>query len=197
MNPLSDLVSVFQTFPGIGEKTAERLAFFTISLPSKQIETMTQIIRKTKEKIRFCESCFNISFEEQCFICKDQQRNKDLLCVVAEPKDIIAIERAGIFTGVYHVLGGLISPLDNIHPETLRIKELKIKIQTKPFKEIILAINPTVEGDTTIMYLSKILDNSRITFSKLAHGLPMGADIDYTDQITLKNAIEGRQQITL
>ena len=197
MNPLSDLVSVFQTFPGIGEKTAERLAFFTISLPSKQIKNMTETMRTTKERIRFCECCYNISFEEQCFICKDQQRNNDLLCVVAEPKDIIAIERAGIFTGVYHVLGGLISPLDNIHPETLRIKELKIKIQAKSFKEVILAINPTVEGDTTIMYLSKILNNSSITFSKLAHGLPMGADIDYTDQITLKNAIEGRQKITL
>ena len=156
---------------------------------------MSSIMTQTKKNICYCKNCYNISFTEICSICTDPNRDKEKLCIVADPKDIYAIERSDAYNGQYHVLGGLISPLDNIEPDSLRINELVQRIQKDTFNEVILAINPSVEGDTTSLYIMSILKQFNIRYSKLAHGLPMGAHIDYTDEITLKQAITGRTAI--
>ena len=196
MNPLTGLVNQLKKFPGVGQKSAERLAFYLISISNSEVEKLASEMLLTKKNIRYCEDCFNISFEKKCSICTSFQRDKSKLCIVAEPKDIYALEKSNAYNGIYHVLGGLISPLDNIDPESLRINELIARIKQHPFEEIILAINPSVEGDTTTMYLLSILKPFNIKYSKLAHGLPMGANIDYTDEITLKQAINGRTEVS-
>ncbi len=197
MNPLTGLINQLKKFPGVGQKSAERLAFYLISISKNEVEQLTSEIILTKKNICYCESCFNISFEKICSICSSTSRDKTKLCIVAEPKDIYALEKSNAYNGIYHVLGGLISPLDNIEPESLRINELVVRIKNNTFNEIILAINPSVEGDTTTMYLLSILKPFNIKYSKLAHGLPMGANIDYTDEITLKQAINGRTEVSV
>lgn len=197
MNPLTGLVNQFKKFPGVGQKSAERLAFYILSISQHEVNQLTSEITLTKKNIRYCRICYNISFEPTCFICSNSTRDKQKLCIVADPKDIFSLEKSNAYNGLYHVLGGLISPLDNIDPESLRINELLSRIKEHSFNEIILAINPSVEGDTTSMYLISLLKSFKIKYTKLAHGLPMGANIDYTDEITLKQAITGRTEIAL
>ncbi len=196
MNPLTGLINQLRRFPGIGQKSAERLAFYLISLSKTEVDSIAETMKTTKHNIQYCQTCFNLSFDSLCFICKDSTRDQKTCCIVAEPKDIYAIERAQAYKGTYHVLGGLISPLDNITPESLRISELLKRLNQTPFSEIIFAINPSVEGDTTTLYLSSLIEKYNIKHTKLAHGLPMGANIDYTDEMTLKQAITGRTTVT-
>ena len=194
-NPLKELIQELTILPGIGPKSAEKLAFFFLSITKNDVQKFCSILSKTRENIRYCELCFNISFSNVCSICQDAERDKHQLCIVAEPKDIYALEKTK-YPGLYHVLGGLISPIDGIHPEVLRIKELEQRLKKEPIKEIILAINSSIEGETTILYLVKFLEQFQIPLTRLAHGLPMGADIEYIDEITLGKAFQGRVKIS-
>ncbi len=196
MNPLEPLISELKRLPGVGDKSAQRLAFFLLSISEKDVQQIATTMVETRKKIIYCQSCFNISLDETCYICADERRLQNTLCIVSEPKDIFAMERTGVYKGLYHVLGGLISPLDGVHPESLRIKELVERLQNQSFDEVVFAINPTVEGDSTIMYLSAILESLNLTITKLAYGLPMGSDIDYADEMTLAKAISSRSLIT-
>lgn len=196
MNPLEPLIASLKQLPGVGDKSAQRLAFYMLGMSKKDIEAMASVMTQTREKIVYCQSCFNISLTDTCYICTDHKRLQQAICIVSEPKDIFAMERTGVYKGLYHVLGGLISPLDGVHPESLRIKELIQRLQENNFEEVIFAINPTIEGDATIMYLSSILESLNLRITKLAYGLPMGSDIDYADEITLAKAISARSIIT-
>ncbi|MAQ64422.1 MAG: recombination protein RecR [Rickettsiales bacterium] len=196
VNPLEPLISELKRLPGVGDKSAQRLAFFLLSISEKDVQQIATTMVETRKKIVYCQSCFNISLDDTCYICADERRLQNTLCIVSEPKDIFAMERTGVYKGLYHVLGGLISPLDGVHPESLRIKELVERLQHQSFDEVVFAINPTVEGDSTIMYLSAILESLNLTITKLAYGLPMGSDIDYADEMTLAKAISSRSLIT-
>ena len=192
-HPLEPLALYFKKLPGIGEKTAYRLAFHILTRPKSEIESFSKQLLETKDCICSCEICYTISNGSVCSICSDPQRvSQHKLCVVSEPRDVFSLEKTGVFQGIYHVLGGLISPLDGIHPEALRIQELIDRINEQDYQEIILAINPTVEGDATLLYLQECLKHLKTPLSKLSYGLPMGADIEYADSITLKRALEGR-----
>ena len=195
VNPLTELIDQLQKLSGVGPKSAQRLAFYFLSMPREEVDRFSQVLTRTRTNIRYCRRCFNISFSEQCFICSDSSREQRAVCLVAEPRDIFALERTHEFRGVYHVLGGLISPLDGIHPETLRIQELMARLKTEPIAELILAINPTVEGEATILYLTHELKGYPVKLTKLAYGLPVGGDIDYADEMTLQRAFQGRVQI--
>jgi recombination protein RecR len=194
-NPLEDLIKELCKLPGIGAKSAMRLAFFFLTLPIEEVHKISSAISSTREKITYCKKCYSISLTDRCFVCSDITRNISQLCIVAEPRDLFAIEKTREFKGLYHVLGGLISPIDGIHPETLRIQELIARLKQDAIKEIILAINPTIEGDATILYLSKILEPFQIKLTKLAYGLPIGSNIDYADEITLQKSLLGRTLI--
>ncbi|MDC0036774.1 recombination mediator RecR [bacterium] len=195
MNPLEPLVNQLKKCPGLGEKSAQRIAFFLISISQGNVDAMAKTMVETRANIRYCDTCFNISFEARCHVCKNPKRDAQTLCIVAEPKDIFAIERTGSYQGIYHVLGGLLSPLDGIQPESLRIKELIQRIGNDTFKEIVFAINPTVEGDSTVMYISSLLEPFHVNCTRLAYGLPMGSDIDYADEVTLSKAISARREL--
>lgn len=195
-NPLHDLSQHLETLPGIGPKSAQRLALFLLSRQLKDVEAMAHSMVHTRKAIRYCDICFNLSFQTRCHICEDHTRKDTSLCVVAHPKDIMALERIRIFGGHYHVLGGLLSPLDGIHPETLRINELVDRIKTTGYSDLILGINSTIEGDTTMLYLTNLLQHLPVTISKLAYGLPAGSDLDYADDMTLQKAFMGRQAVT-
>jgi recombination protein RecR len=195
INPLDGLVQQLCKLPGIGPKSALRLAFFFMTLPKNEVANFSGVLSDIREKIRNCEKCFNISITEQCYICNDITRENDKLCVVAEPRDVFALERTGQFKGLYHVLGGLLSPIDGIHPETLRIPELLKRLRAEPVSEVIFAINPNIEGDATLLYLTKLLSSFDIKKTKLAHGLSVGSDIDYADEMTLHKAFMGRRSL--
>lgn len=194
-NPLFHAVTQLSRMPGVGPKSAQRLAFFFLSLPKKEVHAFAQTLVETRNNIRYCITCYNISFSEQCYVCINPNRQSDALCVVAEPKDLMAIEKTGEFKGYYHILGGLISPIDGIQPDALRIKELLIRLEDKQFSEIIIALNPSIEGETTAMYLMNMLKKYELSVTSLAYGLPMGGDIDYADEITLQKAIRGRRNV--
>jgi recombination protein RecR len=191
-NPLEPLIETLSKLPSIGPKSAQRLAFFLLSLPEEEVCTMATTMITTRQSIKYCTTCFNISVSEICYICLDLKRVMTQLCVVAEPKDVFAIERTHEFKGVYHVLGGLISPLDGTYPESLRIQELIERLKKDTYSEIILAINPTIEGESTILYLQSILQPYHVKISTLAYGLPVGSDMDYADELTLQKALVGR-----
>jgi len=195
MNPLSALIDQLSKLPGIGQKSAQRLAFFLLSLPTSDVKKMASVMVDTKEAIRYCDTCFNISTQQTCYICQDVGRDTKKLCVVAEPRDIFALERTHEYRGLYHVLGGLVSPLDGVHPDSLRVPELVNRIKYQQFDEIILAINPTIEGDATLLYLQEVFKPYTLTLSKLAYGLPAGSDIDYADELTLQRALLGRNKM--
>ena len=193
--PLARLVEEFQKLPGIGPKSAQRMAFFILKMPVHEVQKFTDAILDAKEKIKYCRHCFNMSSENPCEICTDDRRNRNIICVVAETRDLIAIERTREYKGVYHVLQGLISPLDGITPEDLRIKELIERLQNENAEEIILALNPSVEGETTSMYLAKLIKPLGFKVSRIAFGLPAGADLEYADEVTLTKAMEGRREV--
>ncbi len=191
-----NLIECFKKFPGIGEKTAERLALSTLTMDKELLETFGESLTDVKTKIKKCSKCGSLSEDDLCEICKDKNRDSSILCVVEESKNVILFEKIGTFNGLYHVLDGLISPLDGINPEDLQIKSLIKRIKDENIKEIILAIKPSVEGETTALYIRKMLEGTDVIISKIAHGIPMGADIDYIDPLTLEMAIEDRTTIS-
>ena len=193
--PLARLVEEFQKLPGIGPKSAQRMAFHLLKMTQNDVQKFSDAILEAKEKIKYCRQCFNMSSENPCEICTSATRDKSIICVVAETRDLIALERTREYKGSYHVLQGLISPLDGISPEDLRIKELIERLQKEEIKEIILALNPSVEGEATSMYLAKIIKPVGIKVSRIAFGLPVGADLEYADEVTLARALEGRREI--
>ena len=191
-----NLIECFKKFPGIGEKTAERLALATLNIDVDVIDLFSKSLTDSKKKIKKCSRCGSLTEDDLCQICKDKTRDITTLCVVEECKNVILFEKIGSFKGVYHVLGGLISPLEGINPEDIRIDKLIDRIKNEKIKEVILAIKPSVEGETTALYIRKMLEGTNVKISKIAHGIPMGADIDYIDPLTLEMAIEDRTTIS-
>jgi len=192
---LEILINEFRKLPGIGPKSARRIAFFLLKQSEKDIFDFADALVEMKQKVRFCKNCYNLSEEELCPICKDENRSKDTICVVEKASDVSVIEGAGEYKGQYHVLGGLLSPIENIGPDELKIPQLIDRVNSLNASEIILALNPTVEGDSTAAYISRILKSAGIKVTKLASGLPVGGDIEYADQITIGRAISGRIEI--
>lgn len=192
---LEILINEFRKLPGIGPKSARRIAFFLLKQSEKDISDFANSLIEMKHKVRFCKNCYNLSEEEICLICKDESRSKDLICIVEKASDVPVIEGAGEYKGLYHVLGGLLSPIENIGPDELKIPQLVDRINKLNVSEVILALNPTVEGDSTATYISRILKPSGTKVTKLASGLPVGGDIEYADQITIGRAISGRREI--
>jgi recombination protein RecR len=193
---IQTLIECFKKLPGIGEKTAERLALSTLKFDQNTIDIFSNSLINVKTKIRKCDKCNNLSEDKLCEICKDKNRDKGILCVVEDPKSIILFEKLGTFNGYYHVINGLISPLDGISPEDIHIPKLIDRIKNEKIKEVILAVKPSVEGETTSLYISKMLTKTNVLVSKIAHGIPLGADIDYVDSLTLELALENRKKIS-
>lgn len=194
------LVEQFATLPGIGRKTARRLAAFILKQPRSAVEEMATALIDVKDKVLFCQICFNVADHDPCPICTSDRRNQMTVCVVEEPSDLMAIERTGGYAGAYHVLGGAISPLDGIGPEDLRIKELIARVAAPaddkdPVEEIILAVNPSVEGDTTAYYITQLLAPFDVRVTRLARGIPIGSDLEFTDEATLTRALEARERV--
>ncbi len=193
--PLAKLIEYFQKLPSIGPKTAQRLALYLLKLPDYEVENFASAMLEAKRTIKYCEVCFNMSSSSPCEICSSAIRNKELICVIAETKDLMAIERTNEYKGVYHVLGGLISPMDGIGPDDIRVRELLERVHSADIKEVILAINPTVEGEATSMYLTKLLKPFGVKVSRIAFGLPLGSELEYADELTLSKALEGRREL--
>lgn len=192
--PLARLIDELQKLPSIGQKTAQRLAFHLLKMPEAEVRHLAQAIVDAKEQVRYCSRCSNLSAEDPCEMCDNPQRDDAVLCVVAEPRDLVALERSKEFRGRYHVLQGLISPLDGIGPEQLKIKELLHRLGGS-VQEVILAINPTVEGDATVLYLSRLIKPLGPRVTRLAFGLPIGGDLEYADEMTLAKALQGRREV--
>lgn len=194
-NPLQRLITELTRLPGIGRKTAERLAFFVLKEDERFARDLAEALIDVKRSMRFCRLCYNFSSEELCEICADPRRNQGLICVVEEPKDIWAIEKSGSFSGVYHVLMGALSPLDGIGPEKLRIRELLQRLQAGKVEELIVATDPNVEGDATALYIAKLVKPLGVSVSRIASGLPVGGDLEYADSVTLAKALSGRRPL--
>jgi recombination protein RecR len=193
--PVARLIEEFRRLPGIGPKTASRLTFFLLRSPPEQAVSLAEALRQLRERITFCSTCFNITEESPCPVCRDEERDRSLICVVEEPLDVLAIERTREYKGLYHVLHGAISPMEGIGPEDLRIRELVNRLQDGSVEEVILATNPSLEGEATAMYLHRQLGPLGVRVTHLARGLPVGGDLEYADQITLARALEGRQEM--
>ncbi len=192
---IAALIEHFQKFPSVGPKSAQRMAFYMLRMPESEVQKFAQAILDAKRNTRTCEVCFNLSTTSPCEICTNPKRDRSTICVVAETKDLIAIEKTNEFKGLYHVLQGLISPMDGIGADDIRIKELLSRLTSEEVKEIILALPPSVEGEATSLYLTKLIKPFGIKISRIAFGLPVGADLEYADEITIAKAIEGRREI--
>lgn len=190
--PLAKLIEQFERMPGVGKKSAQRMAFYVLNLPDKKAQEFAEAITQAHEKIHKCSVCCNLTDGEKCSVCSSDTRDKSVICVVEDPRDVIAIERTREYKGTYHVLHGAISPMNGVGPDQLTIKELLKRIDDS-VREIILATNPTIEGEATAMYISKLLKPLGVTVSRLAYGVPVGADLEYADEVTLSRAIEGRR----
>jgi recombination protein RecR len=195
MDPIARLVQALTKLPGIGEKSASRLAFHILGSSEEYARGLAQAILDVKEKIRLCSVCMNITEQDPCRLCQDPGRNEEIVCVVEEPNDLYAIEKTGSFNGKYHVLHGVISPLDGVGPEEIYVKELLERIKTGTIKEVLLATNPVVEGDATALYLKEQIKPFGIKVTRIARGIPVGGDLEYTDGATLTDAIRGRQDL--
>ena len=194
--PLAKLVGALEKLPGIGPKSAQRMAFHILRTSDEEIRALIEAITEVKQKITQCKICHNFADQETCDICRSEKRDKTTICVVADPRDVIAMEKTNEYKGTYHVLQGVISPMDGIGPEMLRIRELQHRIAEGSIKEVILATNPTIEGDTTAMYLAQnVLKPLGIKVTRIAHGMPVGGDMDYADQATLIRAMEWRREM--
>ena len=193
--PLTELIAQFERLPGIGRKTAQRLAYSILEQPPERAEKFAEALVNARSKIHFCKVCQGLTDKEVCDICDDSRRDHSVICVVAEPKDVMAFERTREYAGVYHVLHGVISPLDGIGPDQLRIKELMSRLGSGEVKEIIMATNPTVEGEATASYISRLVKPMGIKVTRLAYGIPVGGDLEYADEFTLARALEGRNEI--
>ncbi len=189
---IEQLAEQFAQLPGIGRKTAQRLALYVLKMSRDEVVTMAKALVNVKDKVRYCTICSNITETDPCAICSNTKRERSSICVVEEPHDVLAIEKTNEFKGLYHVLGGALSPLDGIGPDELKIKELLQRISTSTIEEIILALNPNVEGETTTLYLSRLLKPLGIKVTRIARGLPVGSDLEFADEATLSRAFEGR-----
>jgi recombination protein RecR len=192
---LQDLIDELGRLPGIGPKSAQRIAFYILSSDPVDVKRLASVLARVKEQVRFCVTCFNVAEAEQCRICRDSRRGDDAICVVEEPKDVVAIEKTGEFRGRYHVLGGAINPLEGIGPDSLRIRELMTRLASGSIKELILATDPNTEGEATATYLALLVKPMGIAVTRLASGLPVGGDLEYADEITLGRAFEGRRAL--
>ena len=193
--PLAKLIEQLERLPGLGPKSAQRIAFHILSMPTEQVDDLADTITTARSRIHECRTCCNLTESEECPICGDPTRDRSTICVVGDPRDVLAIERTREYRGLYHVLHGNLSPMDGITPEKLRIKELLHRVTENEITEVIMANNSTVEGETTAMYLSKLLGPFGISVTRLAYGLPVGADLEYADEVTLRHSIEGRSQM--
>lgn len=191
----SKLIDEFKKMPGVGHKSAVRMAYYILSLSDAEAENLVQTVKNAKEKICYCSVCQNITETDPCDICQSTKRDRSILCVMEQPKDVIALEKTREYYGMYHVLHGSISPMDGIGPDDLKIKELVKRVAEGEIKEVIMANNPSIEGEATAMYISKLLKPFGVVVSRIAYGVPVGGELEYTDQITLAKAIEGRREI--
>lgn len=189
---MNKLIEELSKLPTIGPKTAQRIAFYILKIPQEDVQRLAEVMLEVKEKIKNCSICYNITEDDPCSICTDIKRNKKIICVVEQASDIIAIEKTNEYNGCYHVLGGVISPLNGITPEHLRIKELLKKIKDNQIEEIIIATNPNVEGEATALYLTKLIKPLGPILTRIAYGIPVGGDLEYADEVTLAKALEGR-----
>ncbi|MFQ5532742.1 MAG: recombination mediator RecR [Candidatus Methylomirabilales bacterium] len=194
-SPLNRLVDALMHLPGVGAKTAQRLAFYLLKASREEAMRLAEAIVELKEKIRVCERCFNIAEAEQCVICQDPTRDDSIFCVVEEANDLLAVERTGTFKGRYHVLEGSLSPMEGRGPDQIRAKELLGRVGSGGVKEVILATNPNVEGEATALYLARLLAPLGVRVTRIAHGLPVGGDLEYADEVTLGRALEGRREV--
>lgn len=193
--PLANLVDQFERMPGIGRKSAQRLAFYILKMNKVEAKAFTDTILNAHEKIRRCNVCCDLTDDELCFVCRNSARDKSIICVVEDTRDVAAIERTHEFNGVYHVLHGSISPMNNIGPEDITVKALLERLGSDEVKEVIMATNPTVEGEATAMYISRLIKPLGLVVTRLAYGVPVGADLEYADEVTLSRALEGRRAI--
>ncbi|HOC14270.1 MAG TPA: recombination mediator RecR [Propionicimonas sp.] len=193
--PIQDLIDELGRLPGIGPKGAQRIAFHILQTDKADVERLANVLREVTEKVRFCDICFNISEEERCRVCRDPRRDRTAICVVEESKDVMAIERTHEFRGLYHVLGGAISPIDNVGPGDLHIRELLTRLQDETVTEVILATDPNLEGEATATFIARLLNGTGVTVSRLASGLPVGGDLEYADEVTLGRAFSGRRRL--
>ena len=194
--PVARLIDALQRLPGIGPKTAQRLTFFLLKRPADEVRELAESLVAVKERIVYCQTCFNVTDEDPCRLCADPARDARLLCVVEEPNDLMAMERTGEYRGRYHVLLGALSPLDGIGPDDLKVRELLVRIENGAVSEVILATNPNVEGEATALYLARLLRPLGLRVTRIARGLPVGGDLEYADQVTLSKALEGRREIS-
>jgi recombination protein RecR len=192
---VQDLIDELGRLPGVGPKSAQRIAFHLLASDNEEVKRLVDALTEVKLRVRFCELCGNVAESERCRICLDPRRSDDVICVVEEPKDVVAIERTREFRGRYHVLGGAINPIENVGPDDLRISELLARLADGTVQEVILATDPNVEGEATATYLSRLMAHMGITVSRLASGLPVGGDLEYADEVTLGRAFEGRRVI--
>ncbi len=194
--PVARLIEALQRLPGIGPKTAQRLTFFLLKRPADEVRELSDSLVALKERIVSCSTCFNITDQDPCRICSDPARDPQLLCVVEEPNDLLAMERTGEFKGLYHVLLGALSPLEGIGPDDIKVRELLARLEAGGGGEVILATNPNVEGEATALYLAKLLRPLGVRITRIARGLPVGGDLEYADQVTLTKALEGRREVS-
>lgn len=192
---IKNLIDSFKLLSGVGEKTAERFAFSILGMEEDNVEFFSESLKSVKKKVHLCKKCNNLTENDYCYICSNEDRNKDVLCVVEDPKSVFLFERVGVFNGYYHVLDGLISPIDGVNPEDIGLAKLLDRIKNENFKEIIFAFKPSIEGETTSLYIRKILSDLDIKITRLASGVPMGADIEYIDSLTLERALNDRKEI--
>jgi len=193
--PLAKLIDELSRLPGVGSKSAQRLAFYILSMDDREALGLAEAIVDAKRKMRYCSVCGNLTDTDPCNVCSDPRRNKEVICVVESPKDVAAIERIKEYDGLYHVLHGTISPMDGIGPDDINLKQLIIRLRDSDVKEVILATNPNIEGEATAMYASGLIKPSGIKVSRIAHGIPVGGDLEYADEITLLKAVEGRREL--
>lgn len=193
--PLARLIEQFERLPGIGHKSAQRLAYHVLGMTKEQAQNFADAVLEAHEKIHYCKICCNLTDQPLCPICRDEHRDNSVICVVEDPRDVIAMERTNEYSGSYHVLHGAISPLSDVGPDQLCIKELLARVQDGKVKEVIMATNPTVEGEATAMYISRLLKPLEVKVTRLAYGIPVGGDLEYADEVTLLRALEGRSEL--
>lgn len=193
--PLNRLINELGKLPGIGGKTAQRLAFHILSMPEGEAESIAESIIYARRNMKYCSVCGNLTDSDPCSICTDQSRERDVICVVEDPRDVLAMERIKDFHGLYHVLHGAISPMEGIGPDDINLRSLIVRLQENDVKEVILATNPNIEGEATAMYIAKLIKPSGIEVSRIAHGIPVGGDLEYADEMTLFKAMEGRRKL--
>ena len=193
--PITRLIEEFSKLPGVGRKTAQRLAFHIINMNTNDVEALSKAIIEAKREIKYCSVCCNITDTDPCSMCCNKNRDSSVICVVEDPRDVAAMERTREFKGQYHVLNGVISPMDGIGPDMIKIKELIQRLGTQDVREIIMATNPTIEGEATAMYIARLLKPMGIKVTRIAHGLPVGGDLEYADEVTISKALEGRREI--